>query len=874
MPSGLNKKLFSKDGIYVRGAREHNLKNINIFIPRNKITVITGLSGSGKSSLAFDTVYAEGQRRYLESLSVYARYFIDQMKKPEVDLIYGLSPGIAIHQKTIVSNPRSTVGTVTGVYDYIRLLYTRLGEVFCPRHNISLKGQSVEEIMGDILRISSDSPLQILSPVVRGRKGEFAGLFDRFSEKGYDRARVDGKWMDLWSRGRLDRRKDHFIDILLDKVSPGRKNEKRIREAVRRAVEFSDGYVKVENGKGLEKSYSLHFSCSLCDYTFFDLEPGIFSFNSPKGACSACGGTGLSFVAEDEEEGEEDYTIEEHCSVCRGTRLKPDVLSVRVAGKNIAEVNALSGEELTEFISSLQFKGIQKQIADKILPPILFHANFLGDLGLDYLSLDRSVSALSGGEAQRLRLVSQMSSPLIGVLYVLDEPSIGLHHRDHGRILKVLEKIRNRGNTVVMVEHDEESISHADQVIDLGPGAGTKGGYITAQGTLEEIKKNPKSLTGAYLSQKKSIPLVKSAYTGTEAALKVQGAKKNNLRDINVKIPLGRLTGVSGVSGSGKSTLILDTVYPLLLNHLTGMNVVDEKKLCRSVSGLSSIDGVIPINQKPIGRTPRSVPVTYVQMFQHIRSLFSGLPSARMRGLTPGHFSFNIQGGRCENCKGRGSVKLEMRFLPDVWTLCDTCQGDRYNQDILTVRYKEKNISDVLKMTVDEAVPFFKNHKLIYNRLKFLNDVGLGYIALGQNSATLSGGEAQRIKLSRELSKNSRGRAFYILDEPTTGLHFDDIKRLIDLLLRLSRKGHTVVVIEHNLEVLKCCDYLLDLGPEGGRRGGQVVAEGPPIKVAKNPKSWTGRCLKQLLQKSRGKAVRGKASFVSVESAVYTADCV
>ena len=851
MPSPPN-KLFSKDGIYVRGAREHNLKNINIFIPRNKITVITGLSGSGKSSLAFDTIYAEGQRRYLESLSVYARYFIDQMKKPEVDLIYGLSPSIAIHQKTIVSNPRSTVGTVTGVYDYIRLLYARLGVVFCPRHHIALKGQSVEEIIGDILRISSDSPLWILSPVVRGRKGEFINLFDKFSSLGYDRARVDGKWRDLWSMGRLDKRKDHSIDLLLDKVSVNRKNERRIREAVGKALEFSGGYVKVENQKGLEKNHSLHFACPRCDYSFFDPEPGLFSFNSPKGACDSCGGTGLAFVEEQSEEEEETvYVSLESCPACGGSRLKEDVLSVKVGGKSIAEVNALSGEDLAEFARSLKFQGSQKRIADKILPPVLFHTDFLRELGLDYLSLDRSVSTLSGGEAQRLRLVSQMSSPLIGVLYVLDEPSIGLHHRDHGRILKVLEKIRNRGNTIIMVEHDEASINHADQVIDLGPGAGTEGGHITAQGTLDQIKKNPRSLTGAYLSRKEMIPPVKSAWTGREPVLKVTGAKKNNLQNIDVKIPLGRLTGVSGVSGSGKSTLILDTVYPVLWSSITKINGVEKGRLCHSVSGLNHIDRVIPINQKPIGRTPRSVPVTYVQMFQHIRALFAYLPASRMRGFSPGHFSFNIQGGRCENCKGRGSIKLEMRFLPDVWTLCDMCQGNRYNPDILNVRYKDKNISDVLRMTVDEAESFFKNHRLIHSRLKFLKDVGLGYIALGQNSATLSGGEAQRIKLSRELSKNSRGHTFYILDEPTTGLHFDDIKRLIELMRRLSDKGHTVVVIEHNLEVLKCCDYLLDLGPEGGRKGGRIVAEGPPSVVAKNPKSLTGRCLKQVLKNSR-----------------------
>ena len=851
------RKRFSKDGIYVRGAREHNLKNINVFIPRNKITVITGLSGSGKSSLAFDTIYAEGQRRYLESLSAYSRYFIDQMKRPEVDGIYGLSPGIAVHQKTIVSNPRSTVGTATGAYDYIRLLYARLGEVFCPRHNISLKGQAPEEIATDILKIRSSAPIWILAPVARGKKGEFAKEFNRYVSMGYDRARVDGKWVDLGTPPRLEKRKDHFIDLLLDKVPPQRKYERRIHQAVERALSLSKGYVKVEDGKGFEKNHSLHFSCPRCDYAFFDLEPAIFSFNSPKGACSICGGTGLSFSREFEDgEGEEEeslYVERAVCSACKGSRLKEESLTVRIKGKNISDLSSLSTGGVRDFVSALRFKGAKKQIAEKIIPRILFHIDFLNELGLGYLSLNRSVSALSGGEAQRLRLVSQLSSPLIGVLYVLDEPSIGLHCRDHGRILDALKTIRDRGNTVVMVEHDEESIRYADEVIDLGPLAGVKGGHITARGSLRDIIKNPKSLTGAYLSGKEVIPPVKSLWTGREPLLEIKGAKKHNLKSIDVKIPLGRVVGVSGVSGSGKSTLVLDTVYPILFSRIAGQNFVKTTALCRSVKGLKFVDRVIRVTQKPIGKTPRSIPATYVGVFQMIRALFSFLPPARLRGFSPGHFSFNIHGGRCETCKGRGAIKLEMRFLPDVWIPCEVCQGERYHRDILNIRYKGKSISDVLKMTVDEAVLFFRNHSWIYDKLKFLQDVGLGYVALGQSSATLSGGEAQRIKLSRELSRKSSVRTFYVLDEPTTGLHFHDIRRLIELMRRLSEKGHTVVVIEHNLDVLKSCDYLLDLGPEGGERGGRIIAEGPPSALAKNPKSVTGKYLKKILQKPVGR---------------------
>ena len=843
-----SKYSFSTDGVHVFGAREHNLKNVDVFIPRNKITVVTGLSGSGKSSLAFDTIYAEGQRRYLESLSVYARYFIDQMKRPEVDVIYGLSPSIAIHQKTTSFNPRSTVGTITEIYDYVRLLYSHLGEVFCPHHNLSLRGQKAEEIAADIMNLSCKHPISILSPVARGKKGEFAKEFEKYLSEGLDRAFVDGKWMDLGKVHKLEKRKDHFIDLLLDKLPLEKKYEKRIQQAVQKSLNLSEGYVKVLDGKGFEQIFSLHFSCPKCDYSFFQLEPKFFSFNSPKGACTTCGGTGLSYYEEEPDEEESD-SFDEVCSACQGRRLKQEVLQVKIKGKDISEISAFSSDELKKFLLSLKFKGTQEIIFNKILKTILFHLKFLKELGIGYLSLDRSLTTLSGGESQRLRLVSQLSSPLIGVLYVLDEPSIGLHSRDHALILNVLEKIRDRGNTVVIVEHDEESICHADKVIDLGPGAGKKGGYIVAQGTLDEIKKNKKSLTGAYLSNRESIPNVKSSWTGKEPVLEIKGARKNNLKNIDVKIPLGLLVGVSGVSGSGKSSLVMDTIYPLLQSHFLEEDVLT-KELCDSIKGLQHLNRVIQINQKPIGRTPRSIPATYVQLFQMIRSLFSFLPDARVQGLSPGHFSFNVRGGRCENCRGVGSVKLEMRFLPNVWTQCDVCEGERYSPEVLAIKYREKSISDVLKMTVSEAEIFFKNHTYIHHRLKFLQNVGLDYITLGQSATTLSGGEAQRIKLSRELAKKTKGHTFYILDEPTTGLHFHDIKKLIELMRELSQKGNTVIVIEHNMDILKSCDYIFDLGPEGGEAGGYVMAQGRPSQISQKKASLTGQYLKKILRKN------------------------
>ncbi|MCZ0933499.1 MAG: excinuclease ABC subunit UvrA [Oligoflexia bacterium] len=844
-----SRKFFSKkeDGISVFGAREHNLKNINVFIPRNKITLITGLSGSGKSTLAFDTLYGEGQRRYLESLSVYARYFIDQMKKPKVDLIQGLSPSIAINQKTISFNPRSTVGTLTETYDFLRLLYAKIAEVSCPRHKETLKSQSAEEIAEDISKAPKNSTLFILSPIARGKKGEFEKELNQCLSLGFDRAKIDGQWRDIGKIHKLEKRKDHYIDIVMDCITwKEADNQIRINTAVRRALDLSGSFVKAANNKGFEKTYSMDFSCPKCDYSILELEPKMFSFNSPKGACPSCNGTGLIYDREYfDSDDTADESENEHCPECKGTRLSQEALQVKIKNRSIDQVSAMSLDRLEKFIKSLKYSGVKKQIAEKIKAPLLERLSFLQELNLSYLSLDRSLSALSGGEAQRVRLAGQLSSPVIGVMYVLDEPSIGLHSKDHHRILKAIQKIRDRGNTVIIVEHDEESIYKADKIIDLGPGAGKHGGFLIAEGTINEIKKNKKSLTGAYLSKRKKIPVYKSRYNKRANLLCLKGLRANNLKNIDVNIPLSCLVGVSGVSGSGKSSVVTDTIYPLLLNSIN--------KTHRPVGAYSQAEGVEPIqrviqiNQKPIGRTPRSNPVTYIGVFQMIRNFFAYLPSAKIRGWKASSFSFNVPGGRCENCKGAGVIKLEMRFLPNVFTTCEVCNGKRYNPDILNITYKNKNIYDILNMSVETAVNFFKNHPYIHHRLNFLKEVGLGYIRLGQNSVTLSGGEAQRVKLSRELAKKINSHSFYILDEPTTGLHFEDVKKLIAILRQFSDQGHTVVVIEHHLDILKSCDYLIDLGPKGGEEGGYIVAQGTPQQVASNPKSWTGQYLKKYL---------------------------
>ncbi len=831
----------AKEGIQVLGAREHNLKNINVFIPRNKITLITGLSGSGKSTLAFDTLYAEGQRRYLESLSVYVRYFIDQMKRPQVDFIYGLSPSIAIDQKTISFNPRSTVGTLTEIYDFVRLLYARAGESFCPLHKKLLKSQTAEEITAEIAKSPKTEPLYILSPIARGKKGEFSKEIEQCLSMGWDRARIDGQWRDLGQVHKLEKRKDHYIEVLVDIVTWDRGYLEKITSAVEGALNLSHSFVQAESPKGQKKLYSLHLSCPQCDFSFPDMEPKLFSFNSPKGACASCNGTGRSIDREDIYYRHKEK-VGELCPQCQGGRLNELALQVKIQDLNINQLSAMNIVQLEKFIKALKFSGTRKQIVEKIKKPILERLSFLHELSLDYLSLNRSLSTLSGGEAQRVRLASQMASPVVGALYVLDEPSIGLHAKDHHRLLKAVQKIRDRGNTVIIVEHDEESICQADKVIDLGPGAGENGGFLLAEGTVSEIKKNKKSLTGAYLSKKKSIPIYQSRFNRKASTIRLQGLKTNNLKNINVNIPLSCLVAVSGVSGSGKSSLVTGSIEPLLLSSINKSSY--PKGLVRKAYGLDLVERVICIDQKPIGRSPRSNPATYVGLFQQIRNFFAFLPTARMRGQAPGHFSFNIPGGRCENCKGAGAVKLEMRFLPDVFSQCEVCNGKRYTPEILNVFYKGKNIFDVLNMSVDSALKFFKNHPGINYQLKFLQDVGLGYIRLGQSSLSLSGGEAQRIKLSRELAKKTRSHSFYILDEPTTGLHFQDVERLIQILHRLVDQGHTVMVIEHHLDILKSCDYLIDLGPGAGPAGGQLLAQAPPEDVAKNKKSLTGQYLK------------------------------
>ena len=842
-----------KDGIYVFGARENNLKSVNIFIPRNKISLITGLSGSGKSSLAFDTLYGEGRRRYLESLSVYARYFIDQMKRPDVDFIYGLSPAIAINQKNLSFNPRSTVGTLTEAYDFLRLLYSKAGRVFCPIHKKPLQSQTAQEIQNDIFKsLSKNGSLMILSPIARGKKGEFAEDLERCLSMGFDQARIDGRWVDIGKAGRLEKRKDHYIDIMVDRISSKGDHLDRLQRAIDKALELSGSFVKTRNLKNQSKIYSLDFSCPVCDYSFEESHPRLFSFNSPKGACPSCNGTGLACfdesLSENEDEEEElEESTQKACSACNGKRLKPEALQVKIKNKDIDSLCRMSVGELDKFLRSCKFSGHEQKIAEKILKPLLERLSFLNELSLSYLSLSRPLFSLSGGEAQRVRLASQLASPVVGVMYVLDEPSIGLHPKDHGAVLDAVKKIRDRGNTVIIVEHDEESIRQADKVIDLGPGAGFKGGYMIAEGTVEEIQKNKASLTGAWLSGRKSIPLRKSLYKKNKPKIQLKGLKTHNLKNINVSIPLSCLVGVSGVSGSGKSSLVNDTLYSLLRSYLNGLK--PPKKLCSEIKGWEQIERVVQISQRPIGRSPRSSPATYMGLFQMIRVFFSQLNAAKVRGHRPGDFSWNVSGGRCEACKGAGSIKLEMKFLPDVFTVCETCGGKKYQPDILNVTYKGKNIYDILNMSVETAEAFFKNHPHIHQRLSFLKETGLGYIALGQSSLSLSGGEAQRVKLSRELAKKASNKCLYILDEPTVGLHFQDVERLLKILRRLVDKGHTVLVIEHHLDILKSCDYLIDLGPQGGPLGGRIVARGTPRELARQTQSWTGKALKSCFKR-------------------------
>lgn len=831
-----------QQGIIIKGAREHNLKNIDVAIPRDKFVVITGLSGSGKSSLAFDTIYAEGQRRYVESLSAYARQFLEQMSKPDVDSIEGLSPAISIEQKTTSRNPRSTVGTITEIYDYLRLLFARIGRPFCYQCGKEITAQTVQQMADKVLALPQGTRIQILSPIVRGRKGEYRKEFAEMRTKGFVRARIDGEIIDLEREISLDKNKKHTIEIVIDRLLLKRDLEERLRkrlaDSIEIALRMAEGLVVINQADGGDILFSERLACIDCGISYPELTPRVFSFNSPHGACPDCDGLGIQNWYEEEP------GIRVPCPSCHGARLKREALSVKIEGRSIAGVTKLSIKSAAEFFNALKLTRREVFIAQRILKEIRERLNFLSNVGLDYLTLDREAATLSGGEGQRIRLATQIGSSLVGVLYVLDEPSIGLHQRDNVRLLATLKRLRDLGNTVLVVEHDEETIRESDYVIDMGPGAGVHGGEIVALGTPEEIIKDKNSLTGRYLARELMISLPER-HRNAQRYLTVKGAQKNNLKDIEVSIPVGLLTAITGVSGSGKSTLLFEVLYRNLMNRLN--RTFREYDGCHSISGLDEFDKVINIDQSPIGRTPRSNPATYTGLFTRIRDLFAQLPESRIRGYRAGRYSFNVKGGRCEACQGDGLIKIEMHFLPDVYVTCEVCKGKRYNRETLDIRYKGKNIAEVLDMTVAQAIEFFEPIPVIRHKLETLRDVGLDYIKLGQAATTLSGGEAQRVKLSKELSKRATGRTLYILDEPTTGLHFADIQRLLDVLNRLVDAGNTVVVIEHHPDVIKNADYIIDLGPEGGDDGGEVVAYGTPEAVAKEERSYTGRLLKTIL---------------------------
>ena len=931
-----------QDGkIVIRGAREHNLKNVDLEIPRNRFVVITGLSGSGKSSLAFDTIYAEGQRRYLESLSSYARQFLERMEKPDVDSIEGLSPAIAINQKVSSHNPRSTVGTVTEIYDYMRVLFARCGKVFCPQCGKPIARQTVQQITDEILSLPQGSRVLIMAPLVRGRKGEYRKLLADLFKNGFARVRVNGEIFDLeeWESIELDRNKKHDIDLIVDRIVIEEDIERRVSDSVEIALRYGKGVLKVgiwEEGTIKELLFSERFACVDCGVNFPEITPRMFSFNNPYGACPRCSGLGfLAFVDPDlvvpdysksidegaivpwdhldpesywgarirrafaargiptnrpfrdltEEErnfilygdgvfegiipilerklaSAQDWWEQEEiapflstrvCPECQGDRLRKESLSVKIQGFSIGDLSRLTIGELLEFFENLSFSGNEAVIAEPVLREIRSRLGFLKEVGLEYLTLNRSAATLSGGEAQRIRLATQIGSGLVGVLYVLDEPTIGLHPRDNQKLIAILKKLRDLGNTVIVVEHDAETIRSADFVVDIGPGAGEKGGRVVASGSPQEIMENPESLTGLYLSGRRCIPVPTRRKPPGDEWLVVRGARANNLKNITVSIPLGLLVGITGVSGSGKSTLLYDILYRGLSRILHGSREVAGDH--DAIEGVEYIDKVIVIDQSSIGRTPRSNPATYTGVFTDIRTLFAQLPESRARGYKPGRFSFNLKGGRCEACQGNGVIKIEMHFLPDVFVTCEQCQGKRYGRETLDIKYKGKNIADVLDMSVDEAIGFFEHIPTIRRKLEVLQRVGLGYIKLGQPATTLSGGEAQRVKLARELGKVATGRTLYLLDEPTTGLHFADVEKLLSVLLELRDRGNTVLIIEHNLDVIKSCDYLIDLGPEGGEKGGYIVAQGTPEEVAQVPSSYTGQFLREVLQADRKKAL-------------------
>jgi excinuclease ABC subunit A len=830
------------NSIVIKGAREHNLKNIDVTIPRDRLVVITGLSGSGKSSLAFDTIYAEGQRRYVESLSAYARQFLEQMGKPDVDSIEGLSPAISIEQKSTSHNPRSTVGTVTEIYDYLRLLFARIGRPSCFQCGDEITAQTVQQMVDAIGLLPEGSKFQLLAPIVRGRKGEYRKELLDMRRAGYVRARVDGRLVGLDEDITLDKQKKHTIEIVVDRLvmKQGEAMDRRLADSVETSLKLAGGLVGVLTDNGRVSLYSEKLACIRCGVSYPEITPRVFSFNSPHGACPACDGIGYAMTPEGPDD--EDFTLLEPCEVCKGARLRPESLSIKLATQSIAEVTHLSVRAAADFFGSLKFTERELLIAHRILKEIRERLGFLVNVGLDYLTLDRAAATLSGGESQRIRLATQIGSGLVGVLYILDEPSIGLHQRDNRRLLQTLLRLRDMGNTVVVVEHDAETMMAADHLLDMGPGAGTHGGQVIAQGTPTDVMGNLDSLTGQYLrgTQMVSLPRRQRKAKGL---LSIVGATKHNLKGMTAKIPLGLLTCVTGVSGSGKSTLVLEVLF----HSLSQLLYQKKPKIdgCKELLGVEALDKVIDIDQAPIGRTPRSNPATYTGLFGFIRDLYSNLPESRVRGYKPGRYSFNVKGGRCEACQGDGLIKIEMHFLPDVYVTCEVCKGLRYNRETMEIRHKGKSIADVLNMTVDDAVEFFEHIPFIKRKLDTLHDVGLHYVKLGQSATTLSGGEAQRVKLSRELSKRPTGRTMYILDEPTTGLHFADVQRLLDVLDRLVEAGNTVVVIEHNLDVIKNADWIIDLGPEGGDRGGEIVAEGPPKEIARSKRSYTGQVLKE-----------------------------
>lgn len=846
--------------IVIKGAREHNLKNINISIPREKITVITGPSGSGKSSLAIDTIYAEGQRRYVESLSVYARQFLERLQKPDVDLIEGLSPSIAIEQKTVTKSPRSTLGTITEIYDYMRVLYTRIGKPFCYQCGSLISTQEAQNIIDSIMSFPQGTRMQILAPIVRDRKGEYKKELAEMLSDGFVRARIDGKMIDLTEDIKLKKQQRHTIEVVVDRliIKPGA--ERQIKNAIDSALKYSDTVIINMLDDNKDIPFSRKMACPNCGISYPEITPRFFSFNSRYGACPKCEGLGFDFgfkglkiVDEEPHFGEFGVIAEEEishlnsCKACKGMRLRKEALSVKIHDMNISEFSKLSVDDAAKFINKLKLTEREQIIAVRVLKEVKDRLSFLNKVGLGYLTLDRLSLTLSGGEAQRIRLATQMGSSLTGVLYVLDEPSIGLHPKDCKRLLESLSEIRDVGNTVIIVEHDEETIRWADHVIDMGPGAGQRGGWVVAEGAPVQIEGNKHSLTGRYLKGEMTIPVPLKRREGKDF-INISGASEFNLKNIDVKIPLGVFTCVTGVSGSGKSTLIFEILYKALTNKLYDSKLIPGKH--KEITGIDKIDRVICVDQSPLGRTPRSNPATYTGLFAYIRDLFAQVQDSRIRGYTASRFSFNVSGGRCESCHGAGILKVAMHFLPDVYIQCNVCKGKRYNKETLEIKYKGRNISEVLGMTVSEALDFFDRIPLIRQRLEILEEVGLGYIHLGQSATTLSGGEAQRMRISKELGKRSTGNTLYLLDEPTTGLHFADIQKLLNVINSLVDLGNTVVVIEHNIDVIKSADHIIDLGPEGGEKGGSIVASGTPEEVSLNPKSYTGTFLREKLSKN------------------------